>query len=117
MKADRDNGYYLEQIIEHCNRIADFTKRFSGNVETLENDYAYSQCVLMSIIQIGENARKLDEDLREKYNGVNWHEIIGARNKVTHEYDGVDYEIVWNMIEHDIPLLKKYCEKILADKC
>ena len=82
-------------------------------MQTLENDYAYSQSVLMSIIQIGELARNLDEDLRKKYNYVVWHEIIGACNKITHEYAGVDYEIIWNIIETDIPILKKYCEKIL----
>lgn len=59
MAVDRDDKYYLERIIEHSKRIADFTKRFNGNLEKLENDLAYQQAVILSVVQLGGECKKI----------------------------------------------------------
>ena len=113
MKIDRDNKYFVELILKHCLRIEEFTARFHGSKEMLLQDMAYQECVTMSILQIGENAFKLDDDFKKMYSGQPWDDIIKARHKMTHHYDEVDVDFVWDMVCNDIPKLKNYCEQIL----
>ena len=115
MAVDRDDKYYLERIIEHSKRIEDFTKRFNGNLEKLENDLAYQQAVILSIVQLGENVRKLSEDVKVKNPQVIWREVSDMRNLLVHDYEGTDCSILWDVIENDIPKLKSYCKKILQE--
>lgn len=117
MKADRDNFYYVKLVLEHCRRIEKFTQRFHGSKELLYSDMAYQQAVTMSILQIGECVYDMDDDFKQKYSEQPWDDIIKARHKMTHHYDEVNVEFVWEMIEHDIPLLKEYCEMILKEEC
>ena len=112
MKRDRNDGYYLERIIEHCQRIGNFTKRFQGSVEKLEKDYAYQQAVTLSLIQIGENVKHLSENLKREYSKIAWRNISDTRNFIVHDYDGLDCDIVWDVIVNDIPALKAYCIEI-----
>ncbi|MBQ0067614.1 MAG: DUF86 domain-containing protein [Phascolarctobacterium sp.] len=115
MKIDRDNKYFIELIVKHCQRIHDFTKRFNGSKKMLLQDMAYQECVTMSILQIGENANNLDDDFKKNYNEQPWDDIIKARHKITHHYDEIDVDFVWEIINNDLPLLQKYCEKILNE--
>ncbi len=57
---------------------------------------------------IGEAANRLPEDLREKYPEIDWHRIRGFRNRIIHDYFGIDYAIVWKIKETYLPeLLQK----------
>ncbi|MCQ2380860.1 MAG: DUF86 domain-containing protein [Acidaminococcaceae bacterium] len=115
MKNKQNDIYYLQKIIEHCENIDGFNKRFGGSLKMLYEDLAYMQSVVLSLQQIGENAKRLSDDLVCKYNGVSWHDVCQTRDKVTHHYDGIDRNIVWEILSEDIPVLKNYCEKILKE--
>ena len=115
MKHDRSDKYFVEQIILHCQRVYDFTKRFNGNVETLLNDMAYQTCIVMCILQIGENASKLSDAFKQRYSDQPWEEIIKARHKMVHHYDDIDVDSIWEIVSENIPELKKYCKAILKD--
>jgi len=64
---------------------------------------------------IGEAARSLSSGLTDKYPGVPWGEIIGLRNVLVHNYFEIDHEVVWGIIQNDLPPLKKQVETILHD--
>lgn len=61
----------------------------------------------MCVLQIGELAGKLTDDFREKYPGAPWRQIKGMRNIVAHSYGTVDPETTWEILNEDIPALKK----------
>jgi len=63
---------------------------------------------------IGEAAGRISEALKEKSNSVEWREIIGLRNLLIHEYFGVDIDLVWQILETDIPKLKSNIRTILS---
>ena len=62
---------------------------------------------------IGEAAVYLPEEFKSAYPEIEWGEIIGTRNKITHEYFSVDHKLVWEIIQHDLPKLKKQITDIL----
>ena len=78
-----------------------------------KNEFLYQQACAMSFIQIGELATRLPEQFRQSYNGVPWGKIRGMRNIFVNEYENVDFSIVWEYIERDIPALKNYCSSLL----
>lgn len=56
---------------------------------------------------IGEAIRNLNESTLKKYPDIEWRDIMDFRNVLVHEYFGIDFEIIWNVIIDDLPLLKK----------
>lgn len=62
---------------------------------------------------VGEAVANLSNDFREKYYGVEWKKIVGFRDKMIHNYFGVNLERVWNVIRYDLQKLKKDIKKIL----
>jgi uncharacterized protein with HEPN domain len=71
--------------------------------------------VLFEIVVLGEAARRLPPELREAHPGVPWREIIGLRSVVTHGYDQVDGDELWQVIERDLPELISPLERIRAN--
>ena len=65
---------------------------------------------------IGEAAGHLSRGLRSEFSDVEWAAINGMRNILIHEYFGVDYKILWNAIQRDVPVLKEKMEAILRAK-
>lgn len=62
---------------------------------------------------IGEASNHISEDVKSKFSGIEWTQIIGMRNVFVHEYFGIDSSIVWEIIKRDIPDLKEKLIKIL----
>jgi uncharacterized protein with HEPN domain len=57
--------------------------------------------VILNLEQIGETAKKLTKETREKYPNINWASIIGLRNMISHDYEGVRLEIIYEIaIKH-----------------
>lgn len=71
--------------------------------------------VIRQLEIIGEAVRHLSNSLRIKYPHVPWRDIAGTRDKLIHDYFGIDLEKVWVMVQEDIPTLKIEVEKILND--
>ncbi len=103
----------LRHILDAINDIDDFIddKDFE---EFLSDKMLQSACIHQLGI-IGEASNHFSEDFFEKYDFIEWSEIVGLRNLLIHEYFGVDISIVWQVIKKDIPQLKKNIQKIFDD--
>lgn len=106
----RDARLYLKDIEISIKKIEGYTKTLKFN--TFVKDEKTIDAVVRNLSIIGEAARNMPKDLRLKNPDVPWSEIIGMRNKVVHEYFGIDEQILWKTIKEDIPLLKKKIKKI-----
>ena len=101
----RGVSLYLEDIVSAINKIEKYTKRLSFN--RLKKDEKTIDAVIRNLEIIGEAAKHLPKQIKEKYFNIPWKEIVGMRNKVIHEYFGVDVDILWGTINEDIPDLKR----------
>lgn len=111
MKRSRVN---LEVVLREVNFILENIYPVSETV--FENDSLIQRATILSLIIIGEEANKVDEALKSKYVDVPWSMMSGMRNKMVHNYDGIDTAIIWNTVKIDIPELKKQIEKILLNE-
>jgi uncharacterized protein with HEPN domain len=64
---------------------------------------------------LGEAVKRLPMDLRDRYPGVPWKEIAGTRDHLSHGYDDVDHQVLWDAVQKDLPLLLATVERMLAD--
>jgi len=64
---------------------------------------------------IGEAVKYIPKELRRKHKDVNWSDVVGMRNIITHEYFGVDLAIIWKTIKEKLPILKNKIKEMLKE--
>ena len=69
---------------------------------------------MRSLEVIGEAVKKLPPELRAKYPHVDWSDIAGMRDVLIHHYFGIDYDIVWEVLQEHIPVLLHELKRIIA---
>ena len=105
---------YLEHIFEECNFLIEKSKNL--NYEKFIKDPVIMKAFVRSLEIIGEAVKKIPDDFKKKYKSIPWKEIAGMRDKLIHEYFGVNYKIVWETVIKEIPKLKKNIEEILTEE-
>jgi uncharacterized protein with HEPN domain len=88
----RDLRDYLQDIIDAIAEVREFVEGTS--FEDFSKDKKTINAVIRSLEVIGEGAKKVPEDLRRKYPRIPWRRMTGMRDKLIHEYFGIDLEIV-----------------------
>ena len=103
----------LQKIIYYCEQIEKFIIRFGGTFENFQSDFAFQMSCGMCIIQIGEQTTTISQDFKEKNSEIEWNKIKGLRNIFAHDYESMNFEILWKILTENIPELKSQIEKIL----
>ncbi|EFK06154.1 putative toxin-antitoxin system, antitoxin component [delta proteobacterium NaphS2] len=99
--SERDFRIYCEDILESGSAIFEYVKDLS--YEEFQRDRKTYSAVIREFEIIGEAVGKLPEELKKRRPQVEWQDIKDFRNLLIHEYFGVDLEIVWKIIEDDLP--------------
>lgn len=73
---------------------------------TFQNDRKTVDAAIRNLEVIGEAANNISQELKNNYPTIPWRDMISMRNKIMHEYFGVDTEIMWKIIQEDLPALK-----------
>jgi len=110
-RNDRPYRLYLEDMLLAMDRIAEYVHAltFSQFIE----DYKTVDAVVRNFEVIGEASAKLPNELKMEYPEIPWKEMYLLRNKVSHEYFGIDYEILWDVAINYLPENRKQIEGLL----
>jgi len=106
----RDKKLFLNDIIESTDAILDYVKGYE--LEDFKTNRLVYQAVIREFEIIGEATKNIYEFLKEKYPNYPWRLIIDFRNKISHEYFGVDFVLIWNTIFLKLPELQKIIKEI-----
>ncbi len=93
--------------------------RYTDGIDRTElevNDEKLS-AILYQITIIGEAARRISIEFRDQHPEIPWREIIGMRNVIVHEYDQLDYEVIWDVVQNKLPELLILMETFFQNKC
>ncbi len=110
-KEDRIYLLYLEDIQIAMSRIAEYIDGFS--FIRFKRDYKTVDAVIRNFEVIGEASKNLPKQIKEKYSEIPWAEMYLLRNKVSHEYFGIDYEIIWDIALNYLPENKIQIDRIV----
>ncbi|MFN8673079.1 MAG: DUF86 domain-containing protein [Candidatus Sericytochromatia bacterium] len=104
----------LRHIFDEINFIITETKNLT--FESFIQSSVLTRAFIRSLEIIGEAVKKISIELREKYKDIQWKQIAGLRDKLIHDYFGVDYDLVWNVLIEKIPELKIKLELLIKNE-
>ena len=109
----RDYSLYIKDILDCIERVEEFVGDI--NFDEFLADDKTSSAVVRKLEIIGEATKNIPKSVTQKYEEIPWKEMARMRDKISHFYFGVDYEIVWNVIKERLPEIKPTIRQILED--
>ena len=109
----RLNKHHFEDILNYAKDSLDFVQNTS--YEEFISDKKSVFAVVRALEVIGESSNRIADELKEKYSHLPWIEMRGLRNRIVHNYDDIDYDIIWNVLKNDIPSLITKIELIINE--
>jgi uncharacterized protein with HEPN domain len=107
----RDLRLYLDDIVRSVELIQRYTTGL--NLDQFESDQKTIDAVVRNLEIIGKAARNLPEEIRDLSTNIEWRKIIAMRNILAHEYFGINATIIWDIVQHKLITLRKFCEREL----
>ncbi len=111
--SKREIQFLLEDILEAGNKILSFTAGMS--FDNFMTDDKTIDAVVRNFEIIGEAANRISDDFKTAHEEIEWRRIIGLRNRIIHEYFGIDYEMVWKIRNENIPVLLHFITKAIEN--
>jgi uncharacterized protein with HEPN domain len=104
---------YLRDMLAYAKAAERITA--GSTFESFRGSEEKGLAVVRALEIIGEAARQVPIEIRQRYPDVPWAEAIGMRNKVIHGYFGVDLRVVWDTVQEDLPPLREAVTRMLED--
>ena len=113
---DEKNLVYVLTILEAIEKIKIYSSDFENPDDFLwANQQLNFNGTVNLLIAIGEETKKIETKLKEKFPDIKWKPISGMRDKLSHDYRGIDPNIVWNVIRNELDILKKTMIQMLQE--
>jgi uncharacterized protein with HEPN domain len=107
----RSDEAYLLDILIAARKALKFVEEIDRN--EFEDNEVIQNAVIRPLEIIGEASAKISKGFRRTHTDIPWREMVGIRNRLMHEYFRVDYRIVWDTIQNDLPKLIELIEPIV----
>ena len=110
---EKDDTVYLQHVLDAINTVQEYL--LGVDEEKFKATRLLQDGVIRQIEIVGEAVRHISKDMRKTYPEIPWQDIAGMRDKLIHDYFGVDIEKVWDTAREDLPVLKEQVVRILKD--
>jgi len=97
----RDHKLYVEDVLQSMDRIERYTR--GQTFERFRRSEMVADAVIRNLEIIGEAARSIPQEVRQRHPDIPWTRMIGLRNIAIHEYFGVDLGIIWEIVRRNLP--------------
>jgi uncharacterized protein with HEPN domain len=104
---------YLEDILDAMDKAQILLEDVT--YEEFMSDFRINFAVVRALEIMGEATKRLPMNLRNQYPAIPWRGMAGIRDRIIHQYDNVDLDIVWDVVKQEIPQLESRVRQILAD--
>jgi len=111
-KGRREQDYLLD-IGDAIKRILEYTAGMDWGAYL--RDYKTQDAVVRNLEVIGEATKNLSQSFRDQHPDIPWRDMVGTRDRLTHHYFGINQEIVWQIVEHDLPGLQSQIEQVIRN--
>lgn len=103
---------FLKHISDECTYLLSVNKDLSK--DDFLDDETLKRAVVRSLEIIGEATKKIPADFKVKWSFIQWKNMTGMRDRLIHDYIGVNYSIVWDVLKNKIPELHSQIQEILS---
>lgn len=100
----------LDDICGSLDRIGQYTSGMSFDV--FSKDRKSVDAVVRNLEIIGEASNRLPADFKNSHSEIQWRKVVGLRHRIVHEYFGIDLQIVWQILQNDLPSLRQAISQI-----
>lgn len=107
----RDDAYLFD-ILDSARTVLEYMH--GKTWETFSTDPLLQDAVVRRLEIIGEAAGRVSNEMQKKHASLPWQAMKGTRNRVIHEYDSIQLDIIWDIVQKDLPYLVKELEKIVS---
>ncbi len=104
------NQNIIQKIIKHVDTVTKYTSHITYD-EFIINSMMVEACVF-NLSQIGELVNRLDVEYMNMYPSIPWFKIRGLRNRIVHDYEGINFKLIWEIIDEDIKTLRNMLLKL-----
>lgn len=105
----------LLTMLESLGKIEIYAKGFTDATRFfIQDDQAKFNASLLLLMNVGEQSFKLSSELKSKYANLPLQQIRGLRNRIAHNYTGIDYEMVFDIVTNDVPFIKAQLTELLS---
>jgi uncharacterized protein with HEPN domain len=110
--VSRETRLFLDDIVECCDKIGRYTLGLT--FEAFRDADLVVDAVTRNLELIGEASKRVPEDLRGRYPDVPWRKMAGLRDVVVHGYFRVDVQLLWDIVQRDVPVVRHKVAAISA---
>lgn len=111
--SKREWDILFEDILESIEKIEQYT------VEICFDDFALNSMIVDAVVRnleiIGEASKNVPHEIQERHPGIPWRNLAGIRNRIVHEYFGVDISIIWFIVTNELSQLKQWIKVALVN--
>ena len=106
----RDDAWLLDMLLA-ARRAVEFAAPLTFS--EFENDDLHQLAILKAVEIIGEAASRISEETKAKNPSIPWTQIVGVRNRIVHAYFAIQFDIVWQIVQDDLPPLIAQLEPLV----
>jgi uncharacterized protein with HEPN domain len=104
----------IDLLLDDIREAIDRTERYTSGMsfDVFSKDRKSVDAVVRNLEIIGEASNRLPADFKDSHPQIEWHKVVGLRHRIVHEYFGIDIQIVWQILQKDLPALRQAISQI-----